>query len=141
MKKILVGGTFNLVHPGHLYFLEKARELGDFLVVVIANDKTVLREKGFLLMPAEARKAVLESLRIVDKAVIGDERDFLKVVRREKPDIIALGYDQQMENLREGIEKLGVQCRIVRIKSHLGGYKTEKILKGLKSKRKRCHSR
>jgi FAD synthetase len=127
MKKVLAGGTFNIIHPGHLLFLEKARGLGDYLVVVVANDKTVLRRKGFLLMKAEARKRMLQSLRIVDKAVIGDERDFLKVVRKERPDIIALGYDQELGGLEQQIEKLGI--KIARIRSRLRGYKTEDILK------------
>ena len=121
-----------MVHPGHLLFLEKAKKLGDCLVVVVANDKTVLREKGFLLMKAEARKKILESLKMVDRAVIGDERDFLKVVRRERPDIIALGYDQELGSLQRQVEKLGIKT--VRIRSRLEGYKTEKILRSLKSK-------
>ena len=127
MKKVLAGGTFNLVHPGHILFLEKARKLGDYLVVVVANDKTVLRRKGLLLMKAEARKRILESLDMVDKAVIGDEKDFMKVVRKERPDIIALGYDQELGDLETQIEKLGI--KIARIRSRLRGYKTEDILK------------
>ncbi len=127
MKKVLAGGTFNIIHPGHIFFLEKARGLGDYLVVVAANDKTVLRSKGILVMKAEARKKVLESLRMVDKAVTGDEKDFMKVVRKEKPDIIALGYDQELDGkMRRQIESLGI--KIVRIKSSLKGYKTRDIL-------------
>jgi FAD synthetase len=99
--------------------------------VVVANDKTVLRRKGFLLMKAESRKRLLESLCMVDKAVIGDEKDFMKVVRAEKPDIIALGYDQDLGSLERWIEKSGIKCRIVRIKSRLKGYKTEGILNSL----------
>ena len=133
MKKVLAGGTFNIIHPGHLLFLEKAKKLGDYLVVVIANDKTVYREKKLLVMPAEARKKILESLRIVDKAVIGDERDFMKVVRKEKPDVIALGFDQDIGSLEKQIERLGI--KIVRIKSHMKGYKTQDILKSLRIKR------
>jgi len=129
MKKVLAGGTFNIIHPGHIFFLEKAKALGDYLLVVVANDKTVMREKKFLVMPAEARKKILESLRFVDKAVIGDEKDFLKVVRKEKPDVIALGFDQELGSLEKQIENLGI--KIVRIKSRLKGYKTEDILKTL----------
>jgi FAD synthetase len=131
MKKVLVGGAFNIIHPGHIFFLGKARKLGDYLVVVVANDKTVLRSKGLLVMRAESRKRILESLRMVDKAVIGDERDFMKVVRTEKPDIIALGYDQDLGSLKGQMEKSGIKCRIVRIKSRLRGYKTEGILNSL----------
>jgi len=127
MRKVLVGGTFNLVHPGHIFFLEKAKEKGDYLVVVVANDKTVLRRKGFLLMKAEARRKMLESLSVVDKAVVGDGKDFLKVVRKERPDVIVLGYDQELGELQPQIEKLGI--KIARIRSRLKGYKTEDILK------------
>jgi FAD synthetase len=127
MRKVLAGGTFNILHPGHILFLEKAKKLGDYLVVVVANDKTVIRNKGFLSMPAQARKKVIESMRIVDKAVIGDEKDFMKVVRKERPDIIALGYDQRLDkNLERQIESLGIKT--VRIKSRIRGYKTENIL-------------
>jgi len=118
MKKVLVGGVFNTVHPGHEYFLKKAKELGDFLVVVVANDKTVLKKKS-LLKPQEERKKALEKLGIADRVVIGDERDFLKIVKMEKPDIIALGYDQ---NFDEGkLKSLG--CRLVRI-PRFGSYST-----------------
>ena len=128
MKKVLVGGTFNMIHPGHLFFLKKAKEKGDYLVVVVANDKTVLRRKGFLVMPAVARKKVLENLRIVDRAVIGDERDFLKVVRKERPDTIVLGYDQKAGNLEAQLEKRGIKSRVVRLKSRVAGYGTEKAI-------------
>lgn len=130
MKKVLVGGSFNLLHPGHIFFLEKARKLGDCLVVVVASDRTVLRNKGLLIMKAEARKKVLESLSIADKVVIGDDRDFMKVVRKERPAIIALGFDQELdEKMSKQIEKTGI--RIVRIKSKLKGYKTRDILSSL----------
>ena len=128
MKKVLAGGTFNLLHPGHVLFLEKARELGGYLVVVVASDRTVLRRKGFLLMKAADRKKMLESLRMVDKAVIGDGKDFMKVVRKERPDIIALGFDQELdEGMRKQIESIGIKT--IRIRSRAAGYKTEDILK------------
>jgi FAD synthetase len=133
MKKVLAGGTFNLLHPGHIHFLEKAKSLGDYLVVVVANDKTVLKEKGVLAAKAEDRKKLVGSLKPVDKAVIGDEKDFMKVVRKEKPDIIALGYDQEIDaGMEKRIRELGI--RTVRIKSRLKGYKTRDILNSLRTK-------
>jgi len=131
MKKVLAGGAFNLVHPGHVFFLEKARKLGDCLVVVVASDKTVLNRKGFVLMPAEARREVVASLKPVDRAVIGDDNDFFRVVKKEKPSIIALGYDQEMEeSVATRLANSCFKCRIVRIKQ-IGEYKTEKILSSL----------
>ncbi|MFH1978196.1 MAG: adenylyltransferase/cytidyltransferase family protein [Candidatus Aenigmatarchaeota archaeon] len=129
--KILVGGTFNIVHPGHVFFLEKAKSLGDYLVVVIANDKTVLKSKKFLLFSAEERKKMIESLKCVDKVVIGQESDFFKIVEKEKPDIVALGHDQTMEEewILERAEKMGMKIKIIRIKDKVDGYNTTEIMK------------
>lgn len=132
MKKVLVGGCFNLIHPGHLFFLQKAKEFGDCLIVVVANDNTVIRRKGYLLYPAEKRKKNLEKTGIPDKVVIGDKEDFFKVVKKEKPHIIVLGYDQILEpGLEEKIKKFG--CKIIKLHSRLKGYKTRKIIKKKKN--------
>lgn len=112
-----------MIHPGHIWFLKKARELGDFLIVVVANDKTVVKRKP-LLKPQEERKEALERLGIADRVVIGDESDFLRVVKSEKPDIIALGYDQKFDEKK--LKFLG--CRLVRI-PRFGSYKTRNIIK------------
>ncbi len=141
MKRVLVGGAFNIIHPGHIFFLKKAKSLGDFLIVVVANDKNVLKSKGYLLFSAEERKMILENLKIVDKVVIGDKSDFLKVVKKEKPDIIALGYDQKIneKDLREKLKTMKISCEIVRIKEKFGNYSTkkflEKIIENLKIKK------
>lgn len=135
--KVLVGGVFNVLHPGHIHFLEKARELGDELVVVLATDETVLREKGVLVLPAEGRKMVLESLKLVDKVLIGDDNDKLRVVEKEKPDLIALGYNQDVDarKLERDLRGRGLRCRVVRIKSKLPGYSTTDILEKIRKKK------
>lgn len=126
--KVLAGGVFNIIHPGHILFLKKAKSLGDSLVVVVAHDKTVLKRKGYLLKKSKERKKSLEKLGFIDRVVVGDERDFLKVVEREKPDIIVLGYDQSMnENELKSLK--GTDCRIVRIREKLKGFKTREMLK------------
>lgn len=124
MKKVLAGGVFNAVHPGHVWFLKKAKALGDCLVVVIASDKTVLKKKE-LLKPQSERKGAVEGLKIADRVLIGDEQDFLKVVKKEKPQIIALGYDQEFD--KESLKALG--CKIVRIPKY-GSYSTRKLKAG-----------
>jgi FAD synthetase len=130
-KKVLAGGVFNVVHPGHGFFLKKAKALGDVLVVVIANDKTAERTKKYKITGQETRKRNVEALGIADKVVIGDERDFLKVVREEKPDAIALGYDQKTDEgkLAALLKEEGMKCEIVRIREKLAGYKASKIIK------------
>ena len=93
-KKVLVGGVFSLLHPGHIFFLKSARKLGSSLVVVVAHDRTVSRKKGKPAFTARERKEMVGSLKFVDKVRIGHTSDMMKVVKEEKPGIIALGYDQ-----------------------------------------------
>ena len=108
-SKVLVGGCFNSIHSGHIYFLKEAKKLGDILIVVLSHDKN--NNKSYAV-PAEKRKKILESLDIVDKIMIGDAHDKIKIVLEIKPDIIALGYDQTLpENIADfhcvNIKKLG----------------------------------
>ncbi len=128
-KKVLAGGTFNLVHPGHRHFLSKASGMGDALVVVVANDKTVKRAKKQLLFPARIRAEMVGSLDFVGKVVIGDERDMLKVVREEAPDIIAMGYDQDIKGMKMQLKQAGISCKVVRV-GKLKGYSTKRITGG-----------
>lgn len=127
-KKVLVGGTFNILHPGHVLFLKKAKALGDTLVVVVASDRTVLKEKDLLLFPARKRAGLLRQLGFIDKVVLGSERDRLEVVERERPDIIALGHDQKgAAGLRKELKERGLTCKVVRIKDRLKGWSTRTI--------------
>ena len=123
MTKVLAGGAFNSFHRGHEYFLKEARKLGDFLVVVIACDETVLKNKGYLLRPASERKRLVEQSGLADRVIIGDRKDFMKTVGKEKPDIVALGYDQEFDETV--LRKAG--CRVARI-GKLEGYSTRKML-------------
>ena len=129
--RVLAGGVFNIVHPGHVHFLKKAKELGEELVVVVASDRTVLRRGKRLLFPAAIRAETVRALRFVDKAVIGDDEDFSKVVRQQKPDVIAIGYDQDEAPVRELLQRPGLctGCRVVRI-GLLKGYSTKDITGG-----------
>ena len=131
MKKVLVGGVFNIVHPGHVFFLRKAKEFGDYLIVVVANNRTASLTKRYPIIDQKIRKENIEKLGIADKVVIGDETDFMKVVRREKPDVIVLGYDQKMSEreLKKMLMKEGVNCEVRRIKEKLRGYKTSRMVK------------
>lgn len=113
----MVFGTFDLVHPGHVHFLEQAKKLGDYLVVVIARDETVLKVKGRLPEhTAEDRKRMIARLGIAHKVVLGNLDDKFKVVREEDPSVIALGYDQKsiVENLEE---KVGKNIMVIRLKA------------------------
>lgn len=117
--KIIATGVFSILHPGHIKYLEKAKELGDELVVIVARDKTVENRKQPLI-EEEQRKQVVQALEVVDKAILGDKRDNLKPIEKEKPDIIALGSDQEIDEkkLRKELEERNLDVEVVRIKEY-----------------------
>ena len=111
MIKILCGGRFNFPHPGHKYFLKQAKAHGDYLIVVIAHDSHNIKKSEIIEM--ERRKVGVEKLGIADEVVIGDSRDFFKVVEKFRPQIVALGWDQKLPFDEVKLEDLGI--KIVRI--------------------------
>ena len=120
LKIVLAGGVFDIIHPGHIHTLKEAKKLGDFLVVVIATDKTVLKmKKREPLHDARARQELVSSLSMVDLCIIGDEDDIFKTVDLVKPQIIALGYDQthQEKYITEGCRKINLDVTVARLES------------------------
>ena len=138
MVKVLCFGSFDVLHPGHEYYLREAKKLGDYLIVVIARDKTIKKIKGS--SPKYSQTERLEHVKKVegvDEVFLGSEVDLehngdpYEIIEEINPDIIALGYDQNSysENLAEILEKRGMNPKIVR----LGSYK-EDIYKSSKLK-------
>ena len=128
MKKVMVFGTFDILHPGHLHMLKEAKEHGDFLVVIIARDQTVSTLKGKKPQHDEvARVKNLEALNIADEVRLGSLGDKYKVIREEKPDIIALGYDQKFftEQLTTVV---GKETPVIRLAAYMPEiYKSSKL--------------
>jgi len=118
--RVMAGGTFDLLHLGHLHYLQEAKELGDELVVVIACDKTVREHKHEPLMDEEVRREMVGALKPVDKAIVGSEEDKFDTVEEVDPDIIALGYDQRHaeEKLKEDLRVRGMDDIEVKRLSH-----------------------
>ena len=120
--KVLVAGTFDFLHPGHLHLLSQAKGHGSSLVVVVARDSTVESFKRFRpYFDERERLELVGSLSIVDKAVLGNPGDVLEIVASQKPDLIVLGYDQwPMEKwLKEKLATRGMKkTRIVRAKPY-----------------------
>lgn len=101
----MVFGTFDLFHAGHESLLKQAKELGDNLIVIVGRDKTVKKVKGNYPVQFEKKRLeVLKNHPLVDKATLGNIDDKHEVIRKFKPDIIALGYDQF--TFTYGLEKL-----------------------------------
>jgi FAD synthetase len=117
MVRVMATGVFDLLHPGHVYFLTEARKLGDELVVVVARDQTARRLKHEPYVPEHLRREMVESLKPVDRAVLGSTTDIYETVIREKPDIIALGYNQHWNEREVESEcaRRGVAAKVVRL--------------------------
>jgi FAD synthetase len=121
-KVVLASGTFDLLHLGHVKFLEEAKEQGGDnaeLIVIVARDITVISRKGKKpIMPEDQRRALVESLKVVDEAILG-WKDFSikKVIDRINPDVIAIGYDQDgIENeVKKAIRENNVKIKITKI--------------------------
>ncbi|MFA5312099.1 MAG: adenylyltransferase/cytidyltransferase family protein [Methanomassiliicoccales archaeon] len=117
MTRVMASGVFDILHSGHLHYLEGAKRLGDELVVVVATDATVRRRKHEPITPERMRLELIESLKPVDRAVLGREGDMLEVVLEIRPDIIAIGYDQKLdvERIKDDLAKRGLKVEIVRL--------------------------
>ena len=117
-------GTFDLLHMGHIYFLKKAKELGDKLVVVVARDSTVRHLKHEPVTHEDIRLGLVKELRIVDEAYLGSENDMYKIVEKIHPDVIAIGFDQvhDEKKLQEELKKRGhTKIKIQRLSKYEGG--------------------
>jgi FAD synthetase len=119
---VLASGVFDLLHLGHVKFLEEAKQAGGknaHLVVIIARDSTVEKAKGRRpIMPENQRRALVESLKVVDEAILGlEDFDIGDVIEHIKPDIIAVGYDQKgvEEEVKAYVKKRGLKVEVVRV--------------------------
>jgi len=123
-KRVLVAGTFDILHPGHVYLLKKAAEKGDKLYVIVSRDENAVKIKNRSLVFNEScRKKLVESLKYVYKAVLGDKRDFLKKVVKIKPDILVLGPDQPFTpaELQSLLRKRGLKTRVYKLPARISG--------------------
>ncbi|MFW6040376.1 MAG: adenylyltransferase/cytidyltransferase family protein [Thermoplasmatota archaeon] len=119
-KTVMAAGTFDLLHLGHLHYLEEAKKLGCKLVVVVACDKTVREKKHEPLMSEETRAKLVGALKPVDGVVIGGEGDPYATVEKIDPDVIALGYDQwhKEERIRKELDSRGLKAEVVRMEHY-----------------------
>ena len=130
LRVVLAGGVFDIIHPGHLHTLRAAKSLGNVLVVVVATDKTAQKMKSRIpLHNMELRRDLVNSLSMVDYAMIGHEDDIFRTVEVVKPDLIALGYDQvhQEKFITDGCKKINVNVSIARLQSPIPDIKSSKI--------------
>jgi FAD synthetase len=115
-RRIVATGTFDILHPGHLYYLEESRKLGDELWVIVARDSNV-KHKPRPVIPEEHRLAMVAALKSVDHAVLGDKTDMFRPIEEIRPEIITIGFNQMFNEtkLEEQLLARNLSPRIVRI--------------------------
>jgi FAD synthetase len=117
MTRVMASGVFDILHTGHVHYLDEAKRMGDELVVVVATDVTVRKNKHEPIIPEKMRLELVQALKPVDRAVLGREGDMFSVVAEIRPDIIALGYDQTFDEgaLKKELAKRGMNIQVVRL--------------------------
>ena len=123
MTTVLAAGVFDLLHYGHIRYLEEAKKTGGKdarLVVIVARDETVRSLKGQdPIIPEDQRRAVIEALKVVDEALLGFENlDLARVLLQVKPDIVVVGHDQ--EAIKAQVDKINkareMHIKIIQVK-------------------------
>jgi FAD synthetase len=138
IKKVVVVGTFDILHLGHLWLLNKAKEFGDWLTVVVARDESALQLKGRKpVFPEEERLELLKNLKVVDEAVLGYRGDRLKIIKELKPDVLILGPDPwDKKEVERQLKKKGLEVNLVKIRhiySKSKFYRTGQIIDYIKN--------
>ena len=109
--RVMAVGVFDLLHAGHLHYLEQARSLGNHLTVVVAHDDTVRIRKHEPVTNHDLRRRMVEGLKPVDDAIVGNSPDvsIYDILPKVNPDVIALGYDQEHaeDSIRNRLLELG----------------------------------
>lgn len=119
-RVVACGGVFDILHPGHAFVLDKAREYGDLLVVIVARDSTVEKRKRIPIVPEDQRVEMVSQMKPVDIAVLGKEGSFLGIIEEIRPDVIALGPDQghDVKKIKEELRSRGVDVEVIRIEEY-----------------------
>ena len=109
--RVMAVGVFDLLHAGHLHYLEQAKSLGNHLTVVVAHDDTVRIRKHEPVTNHDLRRRMVEGLKPVDDAIVGNSPDvsIYDILSKVNPDVIALGYDQEHaeDSIRNRLLELG----------------------------------
>ena len=133
MKKVMVFGAFDGLHPGHLDFFKQAKRYGDFLIVSVGIDKNVEVIKGKApLFNQKERLDLIKNLKIANLVVGGVARNYYKAIKKYKPDVICLGYDQwaSEDDVRVGLDSVGLtKTKVVRLKPYLENRAKSTIVK------------
>jgi FAD synthetase len=115
MTRVVAQGTFDILHPGHVHYLDEAANMGDELHVIVARRENVTHKDPPILANRQ-RRDMVAALESVDDARVGHPEDFFVPIRDIDPDIIALGYDQHHDetDLAAALTEAGIDCEVRR---------------------------
>jgi FAD synthetase len=139
-RRIVATGTFDILHPGHLYYLEESKKLGDELFVIVARDSNV-KHKPRPVIPEEHRLAMVAALKPVDHAILGDKTDMFRPIEEIRPDIITIGFNQMFSEakLEEQLRARNISSKVVRISKYADSDLCSSRLVVQRILEKRCH--
>ncbi|WP_135304498.1 adenylyltransferase/cytidyltransferase family protein [Haloarcula amylovorans] len=115
MTRVVAQGTFDILHPGHVHYLQDAKAMGDELHVIVARSVNVTHKEP-PIVPDEQRRQMVSALKPVDEAHLGHPEDIFVPIERIRPDVIALGYDQHHEvgGIEAALSERGLECDVRR---------------------------
>ena len=131
MRRVVAQGTFDLVHPGHIHYLEDAAAMGDELHVIVARRENVTHKEPPVL-PNRQRRDVVAALDAVDHARVGHPSDIFAPIEEIEPSVIALGYDQHhdADAIEAELAERGVDCEVKRASPREKQYEGELLSTG-----------
>lgn len=131
MTRVVAQGTFDLLHPGHLHYLEEARSLGEELHVIVSRSENVTHKAEPVVCDRQ-RRDVVAALDPVDEARLGHTEDFFVPIRDIDPDVIVLGHDQHHDEdtVAAMLEEEGIDCEVVRASARDPAYDGEVLSTG-----------
>jgi FAD synthetase len=117
---VVATGVFELLHPGHIRYLEESKKLGTRLVVVVASDETAAKRKRRPVISERQRLHMVKELKPVDDAIIGDGGDMYDTMVKLRPDILTIGADQDFDpkDVEEELRKRGLKTKVVKIRHY-----------------------
>lgn len=122
-KIVCVSGGFDPIHVGHVRLIQEAAALGDELIVILNNDNWLMKKKGYVFMPQEQRREIIEAIKGVTRVIFTsheldfDDRSVCRELREIRPDIFAQGGDR---DLKDALDPNSSQNPEARLCSELG---------------------
>jgi FAD synthetase len=131
MVRALAQGTFDILHPGHVHYLEEAARMGEELYVIIARSANVTH-KDPPILDGRQRRDLVAALDAVDHALLGHESDIFVPIEEIDPDVIVLGHDQHHdeEGIERALDERGIDCSIRRASGREPAHEEELLSTG-----------